>query len=36
MAKVLISRPVQAITQWLLEMVMLDPIIRLKVQISFA
>ena len=36
MARVLISRPVQAKTQWLLEMVMLVPIIRLTEKISFA
>lgn len=36
MARVLISRPVQAITQWLLETVMVVPMSRLVVQISFA
>ena len=36
MARVLISRPVHAITQWLLEMVMVVPSIRLREDISFA
>lgn len=36
MAKVLISKPVQAKIQWLLEIVMLVPMMRLTVQISFA
>lgn len=36
MARVLISRPVQAIIQWLLEIVMVVPSSRLRVKISFA
>lgn len=36
MASVLISRPVQAITQWLLEIVMVVPRNRLMMKISFA
>lgn len=36
MARVLISSPVQAVTQWLLESVIVDPRRRLMVQISFA
>lgn len=35
-ARVLISSPVQAIIQWLLEMVIVVPRIRLRVEISFA
>lgn len=35
-ASVLISNPVQAITQWLLEMVMVEPKMRLSVQMSLA
>lgn len=35
-ARVLISRPVHAMIQWLLEIVMLVPAIRLRVVISFA
>lgn len=35
-ASVLISNPVHAITQWLLEMVIVEPVIRLSVQISLA
>lgn len=36
MARVLISRPVQARIQWLLEIVMLVPITKLMVKTSFA
>lgn len=36
MASVLISRPVQAMTQWLLEMVMVVPRSRLVMKIRFA
>ena len=36
MARVLISKPAQARTQWLLEIVMLVPAIKLTVEISFA
>ena len=35
-AKVLTSKPVQAKIQWLLDIVMLVPIIKLMVEISFA
>lgn len=36
MARVLISRPVQAKIQWLLEIVILVPRARLMIEISFA
>lgn len=36
MASVLISRPVQAMTQWLLEIVMVVPSRRLVLKINFA
>lgn len=35
-AKVLISNPVQAIIQWLLEIVMVVPRSRLMIEINFA